>query len=98
MHVGEGSSPLPNEVAERIQHWEFVDMAELLPEVRLSGEERKGKLLQRKPRCATDIITWIQCSRAYVSVLGPAYPTIIPELIAYMTLIVCCSQDYAGLA
>ena len=29
--------------------------------------------------------------------LGPAYPTAIPELMAYMTLIVPCSQDYAGL-
>ena len=33
-----------------------------------------------------------------MSVLGPAYPTAIPELMAYMTLIVRCSQDYAGLA
>ena len=29
--------------------------------------------------------------------LGPAYPTAIPELMAYMTLIVRCSQDHAGL-
>ena len=97
MYVGAGSSPVPNKVAERIRR-EFVDMAKLLPEVRLSGGESKGKLLQRKPRCVTDIITWIQCFGAYVSVLGPAYPTAIPEFMAYMTLIVRCSQDYAGLA
>ena len=73
-------------------------MAELLPEVRLSRGESEGKQLQRKLRCVTDIITWIQCFRAYASVLGPVYPIAIPELMAYMTLIVCCSQDYAGLA
>ena len=55
--VGAGSSPVPNKVAERIRRWEFVDMAELLPEVRLSGGENEGRLLQRKPRCVTDIIT-----------------------------------------
>ena len=98
VYVGAGSSPVPNKVAERIRRWEFVDMAELLPEVRLSRGENEGRLLQRKPRCVTDIITWIQCFGAYVSVLGPAYPAAIPELMAYMTLIVCCSQDYANLA
>ena len=36
VYVGAGSSTVPNEVAERIQRWEFVDMVELLPEVRLS--------------------------------------------------------------
>ena len=56
VYVGAGSSPVPNKVAERIQRWEFVDMAELLPEVRLSGGESEGKLLQRKPWCVTDII------------------------------------------
>ena len=60
VYVGAGNSPVPNKVAERIRRWEFVDMAELLPEVRLSGGENEGRLLQRKPRCVTDIITWIQ--------------------------------------
>ena len=84
-----------NKVAKRIQRWEIVDMAELFPEVRLSRGENKGRLLQRKPKSVTDIITWIQCFRACVSVLGPAYPSTISELLAEMTLIV---RDYAGLA
>ena len=60
--------------------------------------ENEGKSIQKKPRCVTDIFSWLQCFGTYVSVLGPVYPSAIPEMMAYMNLIVRCSQDYEGLA
>ena len=99
VYVGAGNSPVSSKLADRIRHWEFIDMADLLPEVRLSDREGEPeKLLQRRPRCVTDIWSWLHCFGTYVSVLGPAYPQAIPELMAYMSLIIRCNQDYEGLA
>lgn len=36
VYVGVGNSPVSSKLADRIPHWEFIDMADLLPEVRLS--------------------------------------------------------------
>ena len=74
-------------------------MADLLPEVRLSDREGESeKLLQRRPQCVTDIWSWLHCFGTYILVLGPVYSQAIPELMAYMSLIIRCSQDYEGLA
>ena len=61
-------------------------------------EGESEKLLQRRPRCVTDIWSWLYCFGTYVSVLASFYPEAIPELMAYMSLIIRCSQDYEGLA
>ena len=99
VYVGAGNSPVSSKLADRIRRWEFIDMADLLPEVRLSDREGEAeKLLQKRPRCVTDIWSWLHCFGTYVSVLGPFYPQAIPELMAYMSLIIRCSQDYEGLA
>ena len=73
-------------------------MADLLPKVKLSAAESEGKSIQMKPWCVTNIFSWLQCFGTNVSVLGPVYPTAILEMMAYMNLIICCSQDYEGLA
>ena len=52
----------------------------------------------RRTRKVTDIFTWVQCFNTYVSVLAPAHPETIPELMAYMSTIVRTSQDFSGLA
>ena len=99
VYVGASNSLVSAKLVEKICRWDFVDMADMLPEVRL--EERKGepeKLLPRRPCCKTDIWSWLHCFGTYVSVLGPSFPEIIPELMGYMSLIIRCGQDYEGLA
>ena len=50
VYVGAGNSPVSSKLVEWIRRWEFIDMADLLPEVRLSDREGKSeKLLQRRP-------------------------------------------------
>ena len=71
----------------------------LTSEIRLSDREGElVKLLQRRPRCVMDIWSWLHCFGTYVSVLAPFYLQAIPELMAYMSLIIRCSQDYEDLA
>ena len=97
VYVRAGNSPVSSKLADWIRRWEFIDMADLLPEVRLRDREGKSeKLLQKRPRCVTDIWLWLHCFGTYMSVLGPFYLQAIPELMAYMSLIIRCSQDYEG--
>ena len=73
-------------------------MGELLPKFSQSEDKATTKWMSKKPRQVTDIFTWMQCFTTYVSVLGPAYPEAIPELMAYAATIIRVSQDFAGLA
>ena len=87
--------PVSSKLTDQTQRWEFIDIADLLPAVRLSDrEEESEKLLQKRPCCVTDKWSWLHRFETYVSVLGSFYPQPIPELMAYMSLIICCSQDY----
>ena len=49
------------------------------------------------PRAVTDIFVLLQCFVSYVSVCGSEKPDLLPELMAYMTTILCVSQDFTGL-
>ena len=46
----------------------------------------------------SDVNTWLQCFATYVAVLGPHDPPMIPEMMAYLRLIIQVSQDFEGLA
>ena len=105
VYVGDGIPPVPEKIAAKIRKGEFVEMGELLPEFWSpredgdSGRETKA----RRSRKVTDIFTWLQCFGVYVSVRTLSVrtlsaPSLIPELMAYMSTIVRVSQDFSGLA
>ncbi len=96
VYIGEGLAPVPRKLADRIWKWEFIDMGELLPE--FWGLDGKSGLPQRKTRVVAEILTWIQCFSAYVSVQSAQHPEATPELMAYMAMIVRASQDFKDLA
>ena len=100
VYVGDGIPPVPEKIAAKIRKGEFVEMGELLPEFWSpredgdSGRETKA----RRSRKVTDTFTWLQCFGVYVSVRTLSAPSLIPELMAYMSTIVRVSQDFSGLA
>ena len=51
----------------------------------------------RQCRKVTEVIKWVQCFGTYVAVLAPAEPMVVPELMAYMGMVVRMVQDYEGL-
>ena len=72
IYIGEGLLPVPAKLAEKIARWEFVDMAELLPELwstlapkdsRSAPGAKQG--VPRRRRTITDIATWVQCFATY---------------------------------
>ena len=82
VYIGEGLPPVPQKLAERIRRWEFIDMAELLPEfwgLTPSAKEPEGKpnpqqTAGRRPRRVTDIASWIQCFAVYVGIMAGSSP------------------------
>ena len=68
IYVGEGLLPVPAKLGERIARWEFIEMAELLPEfwspLNPSEASSTPTIVQGRPRrkrTVTDIATWLQC-------------------------------------
>ena len=99
VYMGEGISPVPAKLAERIRRGEYVEMEEMLPEI-WSGQ--KDEVLRearpRRTQKVAEIFTWLQSFVSYVVVRGAAAPKLIPELMAYQVTIVRVSQDFSGLA
>ena len=95
VYVGASLSPVSQKLAQHIRQWEFIDMTELLPEVQLFGGTEEGKSGNKRPT-VTDILTWVQCFRIYISVLALCYPDSIPELMAYMMEIVGQAKRFRG--
>ena len=71
VYVRAGLSSVSCKLVQRIWQWEFVNMAELLPEAQLFGGAEDGRPGGIRPT-VTDILTWVQCFRVYVSVLAPS--------------------------
>ena len=85
IYVSEGLPPVPPKLAAKIMRWEFVDMAEMLPEFwsnTKSEDEDQKPAPSRRTRQVTDIFTWIQCFASYTSVLAGRYVECVPEMMA----------------
>eukprot|EP00731_Ephydatia_muelleri_P006555 Em0003g803a len=51
----------------------------------------------RRRRQITDVDTWVQCFAVYIGAMSHKYPEAVPELLAYMILIVRSSREFAEL-
>ena len=92
-------------LVERIHKWEFVDMAELLPEcwgtvhnLRSETELTQGVSRPMAKKKMTGILTWVQSFAVYTSILASKHPEAVPELLAYLVCILQTSQGLGGLA
>ena len=94
VYVGDGIPPVPEKLAAKIRRGEFIELGELLPEFwTVKGEDGDPSREQKLGEPVK-----LQCFGTYVSVRATKAPHLVPELMAYMTTIVCVSQDYACLA
>ena len=97
--VADGLPPLPQKIRARILKGEFVAMHELLPECFAeAGEASKPGARTRAKKRVQEMTAWLQCFATYVGILGPAKPTLIPQLMAYMATIIRASQEFEGSA
>ena len=103
LYVGEGLPPVPVKLVEKIHKWEFVDMAEMLPEYWGTAQNSKaetsfGNMRPAAKKKVTDIMSWVQCFAVYTSVMASKNPEAVPEMLAYLVCILRTSQDFGGLA
>ena len=93
--------PIPEHICTKIVNLEYVDMAELKPSSWLLNNEDTEKAsfpFKKRKEPVTDILVWVQCYSAMVSILAERYPSKVPELMAYQSTIVKCAKCYQGLA
>ena len=100
VRIGEALPPVPKRLVSRIQKWDFIDKAELLPEALISARtvNQSTVALVHRKQPVTDILTWVQCFGVYGGILAKQFPDYVPELMSYMIAIIKASRDYEGLA
>ena len=89
--MGEGMAPVPKKMAEKIWKWEYVELGDILPENGMfRAEEGSTNPLGvvRRWQQVTEVNTWVQCFAVYIGVMWHKFPEAVPELLAYMILIV----------
>ena len=72
VYIGEGLPPVPIKLVQRIWRWDFVDMAEMLPELWTRGtDENPTKALATRVRHpVTNIKTWLKAFVTYVAIMA----------------------------
>ena len=97
VYVGEGLPPVPTKLAQRIWRWEFIDMAEMLPELWVRrNDENPTRVLATRARCPiTDLKTWLKAFATYVAIMAQKNGGAVPELMAYMVSIIRAEEEYA---
>ena len=96
LSIETGLPPVPKSLASRIKSGAFVEMSELSPEQlgTLSSETPdKGK---SKQWVVCNILVWIHCFGLYTAVVTRKKPEMIPDLIAYQTIIIEAHLEYEG--
>ena len=97
IYMGEGLLPVPAKLAEKIIHWEFVEIQFWTPSVGNDLPPLKTST-HRQKRAVTDITTWVQCLPHTHSVMSGPHSIPVPELLAYLILILRASQDFGSVA
>ena len=76
---------------EKIYKWEFVDVAEMLPEFWGTVQNLRGAASQGNPwpmaKKVTDIMSWVLCFAVYTNVLASKNSKAVPEMLAYLVFI-----------
>ena len=92
--------PIPLKLAERIWRREFIDMHELSPTRLGAPEPTLHDLLSqekaKKQKHINRINEWVIRFNTYISVIALREPQRVPDLLAYSSLVVQASRDYAG--
>jgi len=108
--VAEGIPPIPSKLIERIQRWEFIDLASLLSSDQPSDDVMtmapSGQVLlvasdrqPRRKRIISDAHSWAQAFSIYAAALSKANSTSKEEtvgLFAHMATVLRLAKDLGG--
>ena len=103
--IGESLPAIPQRLLEKLQRWEFADLAELRPlgaNEALNPEPDPQRYIilpglevsRPKKKQVTDIISWTQCFLVYIAIMHQKFPDKVPKMIAYMLTILRAQQEF----
>ena len=94
--VGAGLPPIHSKLVSRIEAGEFIEMSDLLCDHLGSMRSKEQRPSNTKRRTITNILEWIKCFYIYMAVVSRRNHQKIPEMLAYLTLIIEAHMEYAG--
>ena len=96
--LGIGMPALPKKLVERIKACDYVDFTEMPPakgKSRLLSLVLEGQVvlvqvsdLSLTRKVLPNLATWTQCFAMYISVISTHQPQRMPEIMAYMSMII----------
>ncbi len=95
VNVGQNAIPIPDKLSKKSGKGEFIELAEFLPDSFGGTSNDTGEKPRRKRRVA-NILQWVECFNAYISIVTQRDPTRVQDLLAYSSLIVHTARKYAG--
>ena len=105
--ISSGLPTVPKQLLEKIQHWEYVDPAELLPAPSTYDECANPpvkftlfpgcEILRPRRRQIESIIDWVKAFTVCSAALLQKHPDQRNELLAYQLTIIRAAQQYDGL-
>ena len=93
------SLPLPPKLVKNIQDFEYVEMAELVPD---NWQPKKGDqgcchtCHSQHKGPVNDILLWVECYALMVAMLADKYPQIMSQFMQYQITIVRARKSYGG--
>ena len=104
--VGPGYSPILERLVKKIKAWQFINLADLLPEnVKAQDSEPQtymdGKLLvstKKRVREIADIVTWVAAFTVFMWILCCTPPSRWQDMTQYKLLILQTAHQFSGKA
>ena len=96
--IGAGLPPIPSRLVTRIEAGEFIDMAELIPDHLGPATTLTLPKPSKRHHDISNILEWIRCFSAYITVISTKQPHRVPDLLEYLTLITEAHVQYTGVA
>ena len=105
--LGPGRAPIPAKLVTQILSHQFIELSELIPEnledpqaetttFSIEGSTIVPKVISRKKREVSDILTWVECFNSYTAVMSTFFPTRARDLLTYMALIIRTAKRFGG--
>ena len=107
--IGPGLPTLPRKLFEKMHRWEYIELAELLPQTSAHDAATPEvdphrfvlfpgcEFIKPKKRNIESITEWVKAFSIYTAAMGNRFPEAIPEMLAYLLVIVNASEQYDGL-
>ena len=107
--IGPGLPTIPRKLLDKMHRWEYIDLAELLPQTSAHDAATPEvdphrfvlfpgcEFIKPKKHRIESISEWVKAFAIYTAAMGNKFVEAIPEMLAYLLVIVNASEQYDGM-